>query len=182
MQHLHSWKTHAYESGKMRYGLPGFCLVTWRLPVGLLRVSTRCTCFTLGPTRRSSFARSSLSLKLGGWTPNSHDVFCVFQTETTNSAAAAWSTQLVDTSTSARVIWDAIVLLCDTLYVSNGNLVYLRGSYVWKQFLMSKGEYSAVIKGPWPRQSKWCPVRLLLVYHGRLGFYLLSLLKKNRVF
>lgn len=37
------------------------------------------------------------------------------------------STQLVDPFTSAAAIWNTIILLCDTLYVSNCSLVYLRG-------------------------------------------------------
>lgn len=78
--------------------------------------------------RSLSFSMSR-PLKLRGETQNPRYLFYVFQTEITNSASAA--------SAAAHNWWihphllqwfgTHIILLCDTLYVSNCNLVYLRG-------------------------------------------------------
>lgn len=55
------------------------------------------------------------------------------------------SKQLGDTATSAAAIWDPIISLYDTLYVSNNNLVYLRVSMIENSFWCPKGIFFASI-------------------------------------
>lgn len=55
------------------------------------------------------------------------------------------SKQLGDTATSAAAIWDPIISLYDTLYVSNNNLVYLRASMIENGFWCPKGNFSCSI-------------------------------------
>lgn len=105
----------------------GIWLVTRLLPVGLPSISTCCTCLTLrrrGLVLLIRFQHESV-FEACRWNPKpSLSVLCV---PDWNHQLSSSSTQLVDTSTSATVIWDTIILLCDTLYVSTCNLVYLRG-------------------------------------------------------
>lgn len=105
----------------------GFWLVTGRLPVGLPGTSTCCTCLTprpRGPALLVQFQHESVFEAQRRNPRPSLSVLCV---PDWNHQLSSSSLQLVDTSTSATVIWDTIILLCDTLYVSNSNLVDLRG-------------------------------------------------------